>query len=266
MRRRPGRHARRGAAKPRSAGRRRTASARGENERRPAEAAPALALSTTRGTRDGNQLYRSERARLSLPIRARGGGRERRSDRRGLPRRPPVPTVQPLGPARTAPAPRPRARLPLPARERTARRRRSRGDRDRGGFPVRGPALRRAPHHGRVARGHVRPERAARALARGGKPRRAVHAPRSPVWTGWPYHKARRLLLGYEAKGRHYLGLLDRSPALTLLDRTTTSVDRCDVCGLEKATWKGQGVHLCETCYQRESRRAVEAGEVVAEG
>ncbi|MEN6341750.1 MAG: hypothetical protein ABFC89_04235 [Methanospirillum sp.] len=44
-------------------------------------------------------------------------------------------------------------------------------------------------------------------------------------WTGWPYHKARRLLLGYESRGLRYPGLLDRSPALTLLDRTTTEDD-----------------------------------------
>jgi hypothetical protein len=60
--------------------------------------------------------------------------------------------------------------------------------------------------------------------------------------------------------------LLPRVIAPGAMERVTTSVGRCDVCGLEKAAWKGQGVHLCETCYQRESRRAVEAGEVVAEG
>lgn len=44
-------------------------------------------------------------------------------------------------------------------------------------------------------------------------------------WTGWAYHKARRLLISYEARGRRHPGLLDRSPALTLLDRTTTEDD-----------------------------------------
>jgi len=44
-------------------------------------------------------------------------------------------------------------------------------------------------------------------------------------WTGWTYQKARRLLVGRNDKGRHYPGLLDKSPALTLIDRTTTSVD-----------------------------------------
>ncbi|MEN6517818.1 MAG: hypothetical protein ABFC38_06450 [Methanospirillum sp.] len=49
------------------------------------------------------------------------------------------------------------------------------------------------------------------------------------------------------------------------LGRVAAEVGRCDVCGLEKAAWSGHGVHLCETCYQRESRRAVESGaEVVA--
>ncbi len=50
------------------------------------------------------------------------------------------------------------------------------------------------------------------------------------------------------------------------LRRVAASVGRCDVCGLETAEWSGGGVHLCDACYQRESRRAVEAGEVVAEG
>ena len=72
----------------------------------------------------------------------------------------------------------------------------------------------------------VRPERAVRALARGPEP--ASSSSRSTTsrsGPGWPYQKARRLLLGYEAKGRRYPGLLDRSPALTLLDRTTTEDD-----------------------------------------
>jgi len=42
------------------------------------------------------------------------------------------------------------------------------------------------------------------------------------------------------------------------------------VCRLETAAWSGDGVRLCEACYQREMRRGVEAGEVlvvvVAEG
>ena len=49
--------------------------------------------------------------------------------------------------------------------------------------------------------------------------------------------------------------------------RVTASVGRCGLCGLERAAWKGQGVWLCEACYQRESRRAVEAGaEMAAKG
>ena len=47
------------------------------------------------------------------------------------------------------------------------------------------------------------------------------------------------------------------------MERVTASVGRCGLCGLERVAWTGQGVHLCETCYQRESKRAVEAGEVV---
>jgi hypothetical protein len=47
------------------------------------------------------------------------------------------------------------------------------------------------------------------------------------------------------------------------MKRVTASVGRCGVCGLERAAWSGPGVRLCETCYQRELRRAVEAGEVV---
>jgi hypothetical protein len=43
----------------------------------------------------------------------------------------------------------------------------------------------------------------------------------------------------------------------------TAPVGRCRLCGLEKAAWTGQGVRLCEAWYQRESRRAMEAGEVV---
>lgn len=39
---------------------------------------------------------------------------------------------------------------------------------------------------------------------------------------------------------------------------------RCGVCGLERAAWSGDGVRLCETCYQRESRRGLEAGAEVA--
>jgi len=51
-----------------------------------------------------------------------------------------------------------------------------------------------------------------------------------------------------------------------VLHRVTASVGRCDVCGLERAAWSGQGVRLYEACYQREARRAVEAGaELVAE-
>jgi len=44
-------------------------------------------------------------------------------------------------------------------------------------------------------------------------------------WTGWTYHKARRTLLGRTARGVEYPGLLDKSPALTLVDRTVSEED-----------------------------------------
>lgn len=60
---------------------------------------------------------------------------------------------------------------------------------------------------------------------------------------------------------------MDAHPAPAGMGLVTAPVGRCGLCGLEKAGWTGQGIRLYETCYQRESRRAVEAGaEVVAEG
>jgi hypothetical protein len=60
---------------------------------------------------------------------------------------------------------------------------------------------------------------------------------------------------------------LPRVIAPAAMERITASVGRRRLCGLERAEWMGPGVRLCETNYQRESRRAVEAGaEVVAEG
>ena len=44
-------------------------------------------------------------------------------------------------------------------------------------------------------------------------------------WTGWHYQKARRLMLGYDSRGSHYPGLLDKSPALSLVDQTVSEVD-----------------------------------------
>ncbi len=44
-------------------------------------------------------------------------------------------------------------------------------------------------------------------------------------WTGWNYQKARRLMLGYDSRGSHYPGLLDKSPALSLVDQTVSEVD-----------------------------------------
>ncbi len=53
---------------------------------------------------------------------------------------------------------------------------------------------------------------------------------------------------------------LPRAIEPAAMKRVTASVGRCGLCELEKAAWSGQGIRLCETCYQRESRRAVEAG------
>ncbi len=44
-------------------------------------------------------------------------------------------------------------------------------------------------------------------------------------WTGWNYQKARRLMLGYDSRGSHYPGLLDKSPALSLVDQTVSDTD-----------------------------------------
>ncbi len=44
-------------------------------------------------------------------------------------------------------------------------------------------------------------------------------------WTGWNYQKARRLMLGYDSRGSRYPGLLDKSPALSLVDQTVTEID-----------------------------------------
>ena len=48
--------------------------------------------------------------------------------------------------------------------------------------------------------------------------------------------------------------------------RVTAPLGRCDVCDLEPLAWAGEGVRLCEACYQREARRRVRDGEEVAEG
>ena len=44
-------------------------------------------------------------------------------------------------------------------------------------------------------------------------------------WTGWQYQKVRRLFCGYMARGVQYPGLLNRTPAPSLLDQTTSEVD-----------------------------------------
>ncbi|HIH02624.1 MAG TPA: hypothetical protein HA263_01825 [Methanoregulaceae archaeon] len=44
-------------------------------------------------------------------------------------------------------------------------------------------------------------------------------------WTGWNYQKARRLMLGYDSRGSRYPGLLDKSPALSLVDQTVSEID-----------------------------------------
>ena len=47
---------------------------------------------------------------------------------------------------------------------------------------------------------------------------------------------------------------------LSTMTRVTASVGRCGLCGLEAAAWSGNAGRLCEVCYQREVRRAVELG------
>ena len=47
------------------------------------------------------------------------------------------------------------------------------------------------------------------------------------------------------------------------MHRVTAAIGRCDVCGLEAATWKGDAGRLCDACYRREVRRAVEQGKDV---
>ncbi len=44
-------------------------------------------------------------------------------------------------------------------------------------------------------------------------------------WTGWSYDKARRVMMGHVKAGTRHPGLLDRSPALSVLDRTTSGED-----------------------------------------
>ena len=44
-------------------------------------------------------------------------------------------------------------------------------------------------------------------------------------WTGWTYPRVRRTLVGRTARGIEYPGLLDKSPALTLVDRTVSEED-----------------------------------------
>ncbi len=44
------------------------------------------------------------------------------------------------------------------------------------------------------------------------------------------------------------------------LRRVAASVGRCDVCGLERAAWSGEGLQLCDACYQREVRRGIATG------
>src|SRR5665647_2190107 len=40
-------------------------------------------------------------------------------------------------------------------------------------------------------------------------------------WTGWAYQRARRTMIGYTGRGSaRYPGLLDKSPALSLIDQT----------------------------------------------
>lgn len=45
------------------------------------------------------------------------------------------------------------------------------------------------------------------------------------LWTGWNHQKARRLMLGYDSRGSRYPGLLDKPPALSLVDQTVSETD-----------------------------------------
>ncbi len=140
-----------------------------------------------RGPRPGRRRRRPLRPpRLPRDLAAAPGRRPRPRRRpvrgphpHGLGPQPP----EPRGPPR--PDRRPRPRLPLPAR--AAERLEDGGlavvatEED---FRYAAAALRRPPHHRRLARGQVRPERAARALARGAEPRRAVHPPRPAAVDG----------------------------------------------------------------------------------
>jgi hypothetical protein len=68
----------------------------------------------------------------------------------------------------------------------------------------------------------------------------------------------------YDTAVRRALAAVEPLPRVIApgaMERVAASVGRCDVCGVETAAWKGQGVRLCEACYQRESRRAVETGD-----
>lgn len=80
----------------------------------------------------------------------------------------------------------------------------------------------------------------------------------------------RRLSAGcYGASVRRAQAALEPLPQVVGPDamaRVTAPTGRCDVCGLERAEWAGEGVRLCEACYQREARRRVQDGEEVAEG
>jgi hypothetical protein len=44
------------------------------------------------------------------------------------------------------------------------------------------------------------------------------------------------------------------------MQRVEAEVGRCDLCGLERAAWKGEAGRLCDACYRRELRRGIEAG------
>ncbi len=44
-------------------------------------------------------------------------------------------------------------------------------------------------------------------------------------WTGWQYQKAYRVLMGYFSRGVRHPGLLDRTPALSLVDQTVSEGD-----------------------------------------
>ena len=67
--------------------------------------------------------------------------------------------------------------------------------------------------------------------------------------TGWTYQRARRTLVGRTARGVEYPGLLDKSPALSLVDQTVSEED-----GEGRHASNRQHVFLFDAAIYREVR------------